>query len=400
MAWFPLIRGYAGSSPPALPIEMNEYMQVAIVGASIMEQAVNTSANRAVINNQLVTAGFSSAVYDRATATQDSAAILATLQSGSLDRFLEVADKTVVMVHAGGNDVSAGLPESTLDSNLRAIYQFIKDAGFTLIPTPISYRTSPTLDPSAPYNTNVVLPAITDHAPMWIPGGVPVFDMYKLTSDTPSYLLDGIHLTEAGKTAHRNLMAQVLIDNINIKTETNSDYIKQVYINFGTVTPYVAGAFVHVGTANGSTAISLNTDGSTIANATQITVSGATNTYNTGRTDQAVNVAPSQLNNESLESGIYIDGSAMTIDLSQSGVDSAATYTVKLSASRDTVSSDRVGEYTIGGVTQELDAAANPVESLTFSGVSGADLIASGVSVARKSGSAFAYLTSLLITME
>jgi predicted RecA/RadA family phage recombinase len=180
------------SIPLTLPIEMNEYMQVAIVGASIMEQAVNTSTNRAVINDQLVTAGFSSAVYDRATATQDSAAILATLQAGSLDRFLEVADKTAVMVHAGGNDVSASTPDATLDTNLRAIYQFIKDAGFTLIPTPISYRTAPTLDPSAPYNTNVVLPAITDLAPLWIPDNVPVFDMYKLTSDTPSYLIDGI----------------------------------------------------------------------------------------------------------------------------------------------------------------------------------------------------------------
>jgi hypothetical protein len=49
---------------------------------------------------------------------------------------------------------------------------------------------------------------------------------------------------------------------------------------------------------------------------------------------------------------------------------------------------------------QELDAAANPVESLVFSGVSGADLIANGLVVAKKSGSGFTYLTSLLITEE
>jgi len=400
MAWFPYTVGFdAGGSAITLPISMNEYLQVVVVGASLMEQATNTSARRTYINDQITPSGFISTVHEKANSGDDSAAILSKLQGGLLDPFIEVAGRTLVLFHGPGNDVSAGLPEETVNTNLRAIYQFIIDAGFTLIPSPISYRTAPTLDPSAPYNTNVVLPAITDLAPTWIPSGVPVFDMYKLTSDTPSYLVDGIHLTEAGKTAHADLMAMVVADNITPASLTATDYIKEIFINFGLIIPNAAGAIVTHDMTNNPATVSKNTDGSLITNATQVSVTNASN-YATGRTNQAQNVAPGVLNNESLEAGVYVETGTMLIDLSQSGVDSSASYTVEISASRDTTDTNRVGEYTVGGTMQELDAALDPVEKIVFSGVSGADLIANGVNIAKKSGSTFAYIGSLLITKE
>lgn len=384
---------------PLLPLEMNEYLQVVVVGASLMEQATNTSARRTYINDQITPSGFISTVHEKANAGDDSASILSKLQGELLDPFSEVAGRTAVLVHAGGNDVSSGTPEATLDTNLRAIYQFIIDAGFTLIPTPISYRTAPTLDPSAPYNTNVALPAITDLAPLWIPDNVPVFDMYKLTSDTPSYLIDGIHLTEAGKTAHADLMASVISSNITPATLTATDYIEEIFINFGLVIPNAAGAIVTHDMTNNPATVSKNTDGSLITNAIQVSVTNASN-YATGRTNQAQNVAPSVLNNESLESGVYVESGTMLIDLSQAGIDISASYTVEISASRDTADSDRVGEYTVGGTMQELDAALDPVQKIVFTSVSGNDLISSGVIVDLKSGSTFAYISSILITKE
>ena len=384
--------------PITLPLEMNQYLQVAVVGASLMEQATNTSVNRDVINDQLISNGFTSEVHDRATTGDTSGALLTKLQNGLLDRFLEVADRTLVLLHIGGNDVSSSIPEATLNSNLRAIYDFILDAGFTLVPSPISYRTNPTVDASGVYNTNVVLPAITEIKPEWIPEGVPIFDMYKLVEDNPSYLIDGIHLTEAGKTAHRNLMASVIIDNVNVKVEADSTYAKEIYANFGGGSPEVAGSFINITTS--TTALTENTDGSTITSAVQVTTSGSDGTYSTGRADQEINVAPSPYNNTTLLNGIYTDSTPITIDLTQAGINSSALYTVKLSASRDTTSTDRIGEYTVGGVTQELDAIANPVEVLTFTNVTGADLLASGVVIARKSGSGFAYLSNLLITEQ
>ena len=386
-----------GSAPAlSLPISMNEYLQVVVVGASLMEQATNTSARRDYIHDQIVADGFNSTVHEKSNSGDGSADIIAKLQGGLLDPFLEVADRTLVLFHGPGNDVSASLPEETVDTNLRIIYQFIIDAGFTLVPASISYRTAPTLDPAAPYNANVVLPAITDLSPLWIPDGIPVFDMDKLIRDTPSYLIDGIHLTEAGKTAHADLMANAVINGVAPSVLPATQYISDLYINFGLTIPNVAGAFTNHDMTNNPATVDKNNDGSAITSAVQVSVTNAQN-YNTGRVGQASNVAPSVLNNESLEAGVYVETGTMLIDLSQAGVNPSSTYTVQLSGSRDAVGSDRVGEYTVGGVTQELDATANPVESLTFANVSGSDLIANGVQVDLKAGSTFAYITSLRV---
>ena len=172
--------------------------------------------------------------------------------------------------------------------------------------------------------------------------------------------------------------------------------ISVLYINLGLTIPNVAGDFTNHDMTNNPATVDKNNDGSAITSAVQVSVTNAQN-YNTGRVGQASNVAPSVLNNESLEAGVYVETGTMLIDLSQAGVNPSSTYTVQLSGSRDAVGSDRVGEYTVGGVTQELDATANPVESLTFANVSGSDLIANGVQVDLKAGSTFAYITSLRV---
>lgn len=88
----------------------------------------------------------------------------------------------------------------------------------------------------------------------------------------------------------------------------------------------------------------------------------------------------------------YINTTSGAMTLQVSGlVDTDKSYDVSITASRDTTAVDRVGEYTVGGVTKDLDASDDPPSVITFSSVAGSDLLASGIECDLKAGSIFAY---------
>ena len=96
--------------------------------------------------------------------------------------------------------------------------------------------------------------------------------------------------------------------------------------------------------------------------------------------------------NNAWDSYVYCAPGPATITIG--GLDNAKTYDITIGASRNTSATDRVGEYYVGGTPQTLDAALNPPETITFSGVSPAsNAITLSFEVQSSPLSSFAYIS-------
>jgi hypothetical protein len=86
--------------------------------------------------------------------------------------------------------------------------------------------------------------------------------------------------------------------------------------------------------------------------------------------------------------------------MSNAGLDPAANYTVRFTASRNSNTGDRWGEVTVNGITQDINAEVNPPTILEWTGVNGSTLASSGLVSVKKAGSTQMYMNGLHIIKE
>jgi hypothetical protein len=361
-----------------------------IFGASIMDLSFNTVDKAALSEGLFADAGVRLTVYDRAVAGRDTTDLLAALPA-IITEFSGSASTTMFAIHWAGNDVTSGsypLREAIIDSNCRTMCQLMKDAGFKIALSNITYRIPPNSNPSEPYNTNVMDAIISDFA------DVPL-DLYDLTLNNQGtwFEIDGVHPAVIGQ----GLTREHFTDRIAPKILKRAGVVDDVLLQFGTLEVYPGGE--NSISSNGSVGGIVNTNLSPAGEALFV-VSDTTgsNTSGRGNTDNPADTSISLTNNNGLLSAVYSTGKPIIVMTDALSLDVAATYTVKVTASR--AAATRTCDVIVGGVTQVLDVTTSPASIVTFTGVSGADLSATGISSGPSATYTFGYISLIQITKE
>ena len=189
-----------------------EKRQIVVVGASIMNGAFSNT-NEGV--KYLHTIG--STLMDLkefAVSGDTSSDILARIPS----ILSSVSDKSLFIIHAGGNDVTQTRPFSTasgsevttLRDNLVSMINLIKEDGHDVCLANLTFRNYPGLgdesNGSLTYNKAIHEPLIRSLTPEWwdYKENAPVVNLYKWANDNQGFMqADGVHFTSAGYTALR-----------------------------------------------------------------------------------------------------------------------------------------------------------------------------------------------------
>ena len=401
---YPLQFNHVGSpSGEDTTIVHNGEMYLIMLGASITNSLVDTLSKRHTLNDQLTTAGYQATVFDKATGGDRANTLLTKIRDdGLLDPFLPYATKCLCLVHIGGNDVSSEGPypgyETELDSQLREIAQWLEDRNFNFTFSPISYRVPPASNPSLPYNDNIVVPIIQEFSPKWMSGSVPLYNFYTEFFNNQSIIAgDGIHLTDpAGMTHMRSYVGDTIIGNVVQNKNPDTAYLEDVIINFGSRPAEIIGDYGNIEVGAFTSDKLVNTNFSGITNGTAIVASGGADNLD-GRA-VTTDITPTLANSGIIRRGIY--GGSVTLDMTNAGLDPSANYTVRFTASRNSATGDRWGEVTVDGITQDINAEANPPTILEWTGVSGTTLASSGLASVKKVGSTQMYMNGLHITKE
>ncbi len=182
------------------------------LGASIQEQAVRHAAFKALVEERF---GYDPVLFNRAVGGWASRDLRRELAAILADH----PHARFVLVHIGGNDVSAQRPypggAETLRANLRAIISAVTAAGKVPMVARLSYRryrSSPRVGPEAngslPYVLEVYDPLIRELTP-WLydaaaaRGRVDAYGWFRTHPDTLKP--DGIHPNTAGRAAWNRL---------------------------------------------------------------------------------------------------------------------------------------------------------------------------------------------------
>lgn len=381
----------------------NGEMYLIMLGASITNSLVDTLSKRFTLETQLANAGYQATVFDRATGGDRANTLLTKIRdNGILDPFLPYASKCLCMIHIGGNDVTSDGPypgyATELNAQVREIAQWLADRNFNFTLSPISYRLAYASNPTEPYNTNIIQPIIQEFSPKWISGGVPIYNFYNEFVNNQNIIAgDGIHLTDPSGMDHvRTYVGNTIINNVVQKGNAPTTYLEDVIINFGSRPSEIIGAYGNISVGAYTSDKLLNTNFSEITNGTAIVASGGADNLD-GRvvTD---NITPTLANSGIIRRGIY--GGTVTVDLSNAGLDPASNYTVRFTASRNSNTGDRWGEVTVDGITQDINAEANPPTILEWTSVNGATLASTGLVSTKKAGSVQMYMNGLHIIKE
>lgn len=401
-------------SPQCRKINFDKPLRFVIIGASIMNGTFGTEERREAFIVTLRELGvLVQDVTEYATGGWTSTSILANLPTPLAD-LAGYEDRTIFLVHAGGNDVSASGPypggAATLESNYTAILTDIISAGFFAIPCSITYRIPPASNPSAPYNSNSVLPEISKYCPESIRlDGRPVVDLYQYTMLTEDlHDTDGIHYTSDGYDALGQYIARK-IPEILSTGGASSEYITDLVIDMGD--NYITPKFGYIG-GGASNSVSSNrfydVNGKQLDDLTVSITGFSDGTNSSGKNYSSTDYA---LDNTSLtRDSIFVsyaawsgnNGQTGIISFSGSSIEIGETYNLSLVASRNVAEDGlRWGEYTVGGVTKELsgaDSVSATPNIIAFS-VTGAQLIADGIRVERRDSEldSFAYLNGIRI---
>ena len=392
MAWFytgdSLIFG--GNEQQSFPID-----DVVIFGASIMEQSFS-GANQQVTSDLYAAKGATVTVYERATSGDNTTQMVSRLPA-LISEFQANASRTLVVPHWGGNDVSQNGPypggAATMEANCRSMLQDLKNAGFKIALSNITYRIPPASNPTDPYNQNVMNPLIEEFADIDL-------NMYGLTFDNQGtwFEVDGIHPNGDGEYLTRNYVVDETTPYFsNLGPIPEPIAWEDAVIQFGLVNVYPDGS--NETSIDKTIATIKNVDLSVIAGAS-VTLSGSgghSDTLGRGNVNDPSDTSISLTNNAGLKSYVYKqDG---TITVSFTGLNPTATYTVGFTASRD-APDVRNNDIVVAGVTKVLNATASPAEIVTFTGVTGADLMASGITSSPTGGVGFAYGGMIRVTKE
>lgn len=370
---------------------------VVIFGASIMAQSF-TGSNQQTTEQLYAAKGATVSVHERAT-SGDNSTVMKSRLPAIISEFQSNAQRTLFVIHWGGNDVSQSGPypggASTLDTNCREMLQDLKAAGFKVALSDISYRIPPASNPTEPYNTNVMNPIVEEFA------DIPL-SMYSVTTDNVDswFEVDGIHPNSTGEDINRNYV----VDNTylyfsNLGEPTLPIEWSDVVLQFGLVNVYPDGSNEFSVDATKSSI--KNTDLTVVAGSS-VTLSGSgghSDTFGRGNVNDPSDTSISLTNNSGLKSYTYSQDSAQVVDFSAANLDPSANYTVGVTASRN-AADVRNNDVTVGGITKVLQATASPAEVVEFTSVSGSDLVLSGVTVSPTGGTGFAYISMIRVSKE
>lgn len=138
----------------------------------------------------------------------------------------------------GGNNVSNTRPYSTatteeletLDNDIDYINDAIRNAGVTILPSNLSFRTYDAItnyypeDGSKPYNDNIILPNIQALNSQFVyEDGTPFLDMYRFVQENINEMIDEVHLTATGYANYRQFIVDTVIKKI-ITGESPTQY--------------------------------------------------------------------------------------------------------------------------------------------------------------------------------
>ncbi|QJT70815.1 hypothetical protein GR7B_00017 [Vibrio phage vB_VcorM_GR7B] len=401
-----------------------KYTRVVIIGASIMAGSHNTEARRKVAVDTYADNGITMEVVDRASSGKSTTWVLDNIDT-LLDDLMDRAEETLVFLHIGGNDLSTVNPyphnADTIESNVRAIIGNIKGRGMGCAMSPLTKRIDPSTKRSAPYNENIYIPLIKELLPEWVDSaGNPVIDLYNAMGDNPEwYSADGVHPSTAGTTGIATYIAQQISTVVPKDTVVEPSqpvtpptvpgtYITDAVINISL--PEASNGRNHMdGDKNkiivnsDKTTVALNGvynnvgDGSLVENAT-LSISGEIGGINTAGRAVEENDSGDLFDKGCTRDSVWTIGGAITVNL-DSGVNPTDSYRVELLACRVTTD-DRTGEYTVGGVTKEINGGLDPWGTDVWSGVTGQQLLDNGITFQPKSGVSYAYLNAFRITKE
>lgn len=369
---------------------------VVIFGASIMEQSFS-GAKQQITADLYAAKGATVNVYERATSGDNSTQMVSRLPA-IITEFQDVAERTLVVMHACGNDASQNGPypggADVIETNMRSMLQDLKDAGFKIALSDITYRIPPASNPTDPYNQNIINPLIAEFA------DIPL-SMYKLTFDNQDdwFEVDGIHPNDTGEDMDRNYIVDETVPYFsNLGQPPAPIEWEDVILQFGLVNVYPDGS--NEFTINTTLTTVKNTDLTVVANS-EVTLSGIgghSDTLGRGNVNDPNDTSLSLTNNAGLKSYVYAQDATITLDFSAANLDPTATYTIKLTSSRDAVDV-RNNDVVTGGNTQVINATASPAEIVTFTGVTGADLMSGGIMVSPTT-TGYAYISMIQVTKE
>lgn len=395
-------RSISGGGQSAKPINVVGVVNVVLIGASIINNSIDSAYKRGDMERWFAASGVIATVYDRANGGETSGDLYARM-SDLLAEFDGQQSNTVFVMHIGGNDVSTQGPYpggyTSLNNNVRGIINDTIAEGFKIIPSSITYRIPPASNPSEPYNNNPIIPIIAELTPEFMVGDRPLMDLYTLTYDNQAiwHSVDGIHPTAEGELLTRQYIAAQVSSVIAQTGIDRSSYLQDAVINFGDVTANFMGGNNCVGVSGGPLTAIYEIDGVTrVVAECSIAAAGfvGVNTQNLGTPgDTSIS-----LTNHYLLSSFMYTNTDDTLLVSIVGVDPLSTYDVSITAYRLDATSPRIGDYTVGGAAQQLDASDDPPSIITFSGVQGYDLLADGVQILKDGASSFAYLSGIRIT--
>lgn len=390
-----LIKLPSGDTPPPVPTTF-PIDDIVVFGASIMAQSF-AGANEQVTKDLYAAKGATVNVHERATPGDTTDRMLSKLPA-LITEFSANAERTLFVIHGGGNDVSqgSGYPDnaSAIDTNFRSMLQSLKDNGFKIALSDISYRIPPASNPTAPYNTNVMASLINDFADI-------TFSMYNLTFNNQDTWFegDGIHPNSVGEDLTRKLVVDSTYERFsNLGPIPEPTAWEDVLLSFGQGDVNPDGNNKLFSSSKLLSSV-VNIDQSVIPNAEVelLVVDGHTN-QGRGNVNDPSDTSLTLTNNTGLSNYCYTQNKALTLNIN-SGLDRTATYTVGFTCSR-AAADVRNNLVSIGGQEQTINATASPAEALTFTGVSGAALLDNIISVTPVDPTIYAYISMIRITKE
>lgn len=404
------------NEPMCGKISFDKPIRFVIMGASIMNGVFSNDERKELFKSQLTSRGILVRdVEEYATSGHTSTNTLTVLPTVISD-YAGAEAQTVVILHIGGNDISSNGPypggATILDANYRQIIGDLQTAGFTVMPCSITYRIPPASNPSAPYNERLIIPAITELTPEALRlSGRPIVDLYRFTLVTPDiHQVDGIHYTADGYANLANFIGGSLTDVLLTEAQT-TPIVNNVIIDFSGSNKSYDFAVFNNGASSKITSIPDSVG--LFVEDMSVSIQGFNPFTNNGGT--LFGGAGYSLDRDELtKDSIFIahpgfggdNGETGIISFAGSSIEPLEKYTVNIMASRNVAEDGlRYGLYTCGGITKELSAASDGLLSppiVSFTSVTGSQLLASGITVARRDPelSSFAYVNGIQIVKE
>ena len=226
-------------SEPVDPVDPNAPVitQLAIVGASIMQQSfqgVGSTITADAARSQMLNMGIDLPFRTYAASGSDIDAAIA--QANLIVSHLGERDGIAVFVHTGGNetfdwDTSTQEQRDHFKNRLEQVYQIITNAGYHLIPTPLSWVNNS----GVTYNRqqigiNLIYPLIEQYAPYWWDSveNKPIMNIYEALESIGSNGFnenDVTHPNAVGREHLRNYIYQKLNSRLFLPQYDNTEAI-------------------------------------------------------------------------------------------------------------------------------------------------------------------------------